>query len=56
MQKTLSAPNLKLLHEVLPYGPHSRPFAVNVHWYGSRQTSQLDASDGQKDVFGAVGL
>ena len=52
----LKTQNLELLHQILSDSPHPRPLAVDVHWDGRKQTSDLDPSNGDKDVLRAVGL
>ena len=53
---SLKRNDLKLLHQILPHSPHPRPLAIDVHWDGRKQTSDLDSPNGDKDIPGAVGF
>ena len=37
-----TALELELLHQLFTNGPHTHPFAVDVHGYGGQETSELD--------------
>ena len=49
-------PHLKLLHQILPHSPHTRPLAKDEHRNCPEEEEQLDAAESNKDGFGAVGL
>ena len=48
--------NLELLHQILPDRPHPRPLAVYIHRHRKGQRGQLDAANGEEDLFGSVRL
>jgi len=47
---------LKLLHQILPHRPHAGSFPINVHWNRREQQTELNAAQGEKHSFRAVGL
>lgn len=47
---------LKLLHQILPDGPHSRPLTIYIHGDRKKHATELNAANSQKSLFAAARL